>query len=558
MKTPKKHWFAFHATAAILVSAAALLLSCSKPTDPGGLKTNAPPVARLSNIFPDDSSTINLYPSPRVTLYWVGDDPDGFVTAFRYRWSYDHAGSTIFRSWRTILNIAFPGQIVAEARTQNPARLPGLYQYLTTLTDSQRDSILTLLESWTAVIAGGDTIVRADSTQIQSPNTGTFIFESQDSLNRHLFQITAIDNDGVESIHPAQVSFWTPRASAPDTRFVDPLPADSSYVIARLTDTFQGIRFFFDARDAQSTSFEFSWSVDSVRWSPFSPASSATVTAADLAQPCTGNHYFYVKARNEFGVEDPTAARMRFYTIYPGFADSTLPKRILLWNNTRDSGQVACPRNQTLNRYYADIFDALGRGGTYDVWTVTTQLWPSRATFARYSVIVFYGDFNVLPLALRWSDPRIRQLRDYLDVGGKLIVSGWDFPYFFASGNDKTILFRDYIHAVPDTFTVTHDFVGATGSLGYPQISLDTTKLHPGWNGMLRPIPTCTPVGFAEIIYRYKSNSGNPTVHNRPVGVRFFGSPNTYSIVYFGLPLYYVPQSIAQEAIRKASLDVGE
>lgn len=561
--TRSRFSFLFRAASQPLVALALLgaltWWSCSKPNDPGALRGNTPPLARLANVFPSDSVTQNVFSTPRVTLHWVGDDPDGYVTAFRFRWSYVNSGATIWREWRTVLNITFPGQIVPEIRTGSIANIPKIYQYLTTLTQAQQDSVTSALVARRTLVVFGDSVSRADSATIHSPNKGTFIFESPDTLNRHVFQVKAVDNEGAESVQPAQSGFFTPKASEPNTRLISPLPKDSSYVLNHLTDTFRGIRFLFEGVDAQSRHFEYSWSVDSVSWTPYSRSNEAVVTARDMALPITGNHFFYVKAKNEFGIEDPTPLRYRFYTIFPQFADSTAATRILVINNTPDSSAVGVPRSATLNAFYQRILDSLGWSDKYDVWNVRTQQWPSRSHFGRYRVVLFYAEYPDMFVSMKVTELKILILRDYLNAGGKMIFSGWELPTVI-TGSERIPFYIDMIHAMPDTFPRIHDFVGAYGNtnLGYTSLQLDTTKLAPAWNSMLRRMPTSRPLGFAEVIYLYQSRSLNPMLHGQPVGVRFIGPPGTFRIVYFGLPLFYTPYLSAYGAIRKALTDLGE
>ncbi|HLX13206.1 MAG TPA: hypothetical protein VKS81_10380, partial [Bacteroidota bacterium] len=76
------HRFSTIALLTILVCGAMCSLSCFRGS--GVVNTDIPPITRLANVPPPD--TIITAQNPRLTLSWVGDDPDGYVVAFKYRW----------------------------------------------------------------------------------------------------------------------------------------------------------------------------------------------------------------------------------------------------------------------------------------------------------------------------------------------------------------------------------------------------------------------------------------------------------------------------------------
>jgi hypothetical protein len=80
-----KYIFVNLATAFLFVAIAAMSWDC-EPKEPGTQYPNEKPVTRLSNVPPPDDTTRTT--SPRVSLNWVGDDPDGYVVGFRYRWNF--------------------------------------------------------------------------------------------------------------------------------------------------------------------------------------------------------------------------------------------------------------------------------------------------------------------------------------------------------------------------------------------------------------------------------------------------------------------------------------
>ena len=542
----------------VLLALGGLLSNCSQPSNPGAPVGNTPPRTRLANLPTNDPEGTLPSATPTVTLSWVGDDPDGFVTAFRYRWSYKTAdNATVYRDWTTLLNVSITG--VTMIVKGNPAVVPDIYHYFVTLAPSTQDSIVNLLVKGGSIVVAGDSVVAADPKRILNPNVGVFIFESEDTLNEHTFEVKAMDNLGVEDIHPASVVFWTPKALPPNTRLVAPFPADSAFVIDKVTDTFPGLKFYFEGIDLKSKKLEYSWSVDSLRWSPFSLDQVATVTVADMKQPWTGPHTFYVKARNDYNLQDSTPAYYTFRTVVPTFIDPAQPHRILLLTCTRNgSGALGFPSVAQINTFYGNLVTAAGNGGSYDVWATTTvRAFPSRAAIAKYNAIIVNNDAQNGDVNGNLTAANGALLSEYLSVGGKLIVSAWKT----AERMDTTFAKdRFHIQSFSDPryyrMNTANDFVGGSGRLGYPDFRMDTTKMLALWNGALANIPYVSPRGFAEVIFTYDSKSDSLLFQGNILGIRYVGI--TYTVVYLGFPLYYAQPNDAEAIMKKALQDVGE
>jgi hypothetical protein len=542
----------------VLLALGGLLSNCSQPSNPGAPIGNSPPRTRLANLPINDPEGRLPSATPTVTLSWVGDDPDGFVTAFRYRWSYKTADQgTVYRDWTTLLNVSITG--VTMIVKGDPSAVPDIYHYFVTLSPAVQDSVVNVLFTGGAVVVAGDSVVAANPKMILNPNVGSFIFESEDTLNEHTFEVKAMDNLGVEDPHPATVVFWTPKALPPDTRLVAPFPADSAFVIDKLTDTFEGLKFYYEGLDLKSKRLEYSWSVDSLRWSPFSSDQVAIVTVADMKQPYTGPHTFYVKARNDYNLQDSTPAYYTFRTVVPTFIDPSQPHRLLILTCTRNgNGNLGFPSVAQINAFYGSLLDAAGKAGTYDTWATTiARAFPSRAAIAGYSTIIVNNDAQNGDVNGNLTAANGALLSEYLSVGGKLIVSAWKTAERF-----DTTFAKDRFHI--QTFTTSgyyrmntaFDFTGGRGLLGYPDVQMDTTKMLSLWGGALANIPFVSPRGFAERIFTYESKTDSLPFQGNILGIRYLGI--TYTVVYLGFPLFYAQPDQASAIMKKALQDCGE
>ncbi len=604
----------------------------------GSPSANVAPVARLSNI-PPNGYFLN---SPIDSLSWVGDDPDGFVTGFKYRWSYtittDGVTDTLQKAWFTILNVTYGiGSkalvLMVDTALQNSERvLPGVYKYFANLRLGDPDHPeLDLPKDQQNGLYRGDTITvlgvriyasNPDSTLNQAtgrrelkrypvhtnPNKGVFVFDSQDSVNFHDFQIQAIDNLG--ALGPvASVTFYTSHQPPPVTILTTkPGIKDTFYVRNRITDTFRGIRFVYHAVDPNSRTREYQWVVDrdlwpsnENHWSQWSEVDSAFITANDFYDPYATNHTFYVRSKNEFGSIDTLGyytidstggvridtvwAQTDFHTIYPEFARPNYTKRTLLLNNSYrflDDNDSVYASLTTLNNFYKDVMRDAGMDGKYDLWTTRTQGFPSYIRMAKYSCVILFSDvvskdngtwYDTSPPIPDSLNPilfgrKYDKLFDYTRIGGKMIFSGRNFALAL-NVSDKFL--PNILHCVParDEFgsLISVKIKGAIGlavpSSGtlYPTAILNPNKLAASWYGRIWSTSVIRPIGFGEKIFQDSVEySVNDTTsykfRGRDIGVRYQGI--TYSTVYLGYPLYYMREPDAVEVIKTALQDIGE
>ncbi|MDI6765988.1 MAG: hypothetical protein QME52_04100 [Bacteroidota bacterium] len=427
---------------------------CSNPKNPGSPHGNQLPITRVSNV-PKDGDTSQ---SPRVTLNWVGDDPDGYVVGFKYRWVTKHSQDDpgIFEDYKTILNIIIK-KFALLAITENEKLVPSVYKFFATLPpdeglDKQRTDSLargdTITIAGVRVYASNPDSIRAQSTGLRvkadfpphtNPNSGTFIFNSEAKWNNQTFEVTAIDNLGEISRIPARLSFVTPKVNAPKTFLVYglcPNIKDTLFVLGRTTPTFSGIRFVFKGIDPNSRTIEYRWvcdtaqwraKVDSIPWSPWSTSEEAYVTASHFPDSIATSHTFYVQARNEFKVIDTVgwyqryhpdttrppefdSAYCKFNTVYPPFLRSDLPQenKILFinasWTNSiKGSGTPWLPSAAMLDSFYKNIFIGLGFSESQmKFWTVDVDppngSFPGNNEIGKYNLVLYYSETVKDPL----------------------------------------------------------------------------------------------------------------------------------------------------------------
>lgn len=140
-------------------------------------------------------------------------------------------------------------------------------------------------------------------------------------------------------------------------------------------------------------------------------------------------------------------------------------------------------------------------------------------------------------------------IENYLERGGKLIVSGWKISQNLLDANYNNE-FHDTILGLPiDSIYLNNslDFIGAIQLSDFPALHLDTTKIPSRYNGMLPNIEAFTiENGFP--IYGFDSYNNNPFWEGKTCG--FMTADST--IIYLGFPLYYMRVSDARNFMFKA------
>ncbi len=610
----------------VLIAVCIGIWSCENPA--GELSPNAFPETRLANLPPNDTIAQYIYQGviPEQTVFWLGDDADGYVIAYHYTWTTFAGDSIITGDAVTILNLAAIAGVGLDTLAIVPEPAPGktratgslfrIYNFMATLDPDNittRDRIDDSLGTGrvfavpypTGTILG-DSLVGADPLQNETPTKGVFIFDSPADSNLHRFQVSAIDNSETIDPTPAVVNFWTLHSPGL-TVFIDegPTTATSPYVLRYPTDRSPGLEFTFGGIDPSTSDRDYSWSVDdTISWSEWDAQASVVITAIDFAETGSDTHMFYLKGRNRWGVVSPNTSR-QFRATVPPIDDPNWPKKTLIINDCRITDPPPPPTGEPewlppvdsaqVNAFYVEVMDSLGRqrGVNYDIWTTSANgyTFPPRETFAQYTSVLLLAEQdlpNAAGGALTRISPGTKQnlLSDYLTIGGKLLFSGPpNVIFMFGLSSSSTWWFFDPSGAPPpvsianDIFHILtlasfpsqpfiqndeFDFIGAKGTLGYPDVSLDTTRLPAVAMGAMRNIAVNYPRGFGQAISEFDSRSDSAMFENAPLGIRYLAPPPipparaTYSVVYFGFPLYYAEKSGVIATLRKAFEDINE
>lgn len=578
------------------------IMSCEFPKSPPN--ENTLPDTRLANIPANDTIAqyITLGVRPEVQLYWLGDDPDGFVIAYRYRWIDVYRGQRVEQPYHTVLNLVSIGtsalQRVMLVRG-TPRSLPDLYRFFSTLTNQDQALINTINDSlltgrpfavpYKTGIVPGDSVVGADSIMHRSPTTGQFIFDSPADSNMHIFQVASIDNSGGVDPTPAIVHFWTLKSPAPIVSVTGPIVntdissglSDTDQIAIRYaTDRFRGIRIDFTAIDPSTDERVFQWAVDDTldptSWSPWQQSTTAYVTASSFRPIVSGWHRFYVRAKNRWGVLSNIATYRHssgqgsFKATVPDIDDPNyVPRTVIINAIPPGNGTLGNPDSNQVKAFYNEIMDSVGMSGKFDIRSGPLT-WMDQSSsviyLGKYSTVIFLAEKKLPTIGAalyQLNTGRQANLRRYLQAGGNLVFVGPIDSTVFSGTPFSNFAFT-YLHRTGHRRNDALDCAGMTGLLGYPDVRIDPARLPADSLGSIRAVLSSIPVTFGETIGQFISRTNNPAWQGAPVAFRYLAQDpipparRTFSVVNFGVPLFFSQKSDVIRAMRKALTDVHE
>jgi len=391
-----------------------------------------------------------------------------------------------------------------------------------------------------------------DSTQWKD-TIGTAVtipFNSSENINRQRFMVRAIDNTGGIDPEPAEKIIYTTKASPPVTKIITPVKNDTILALNTISDWWTGIKLTFTASDQtiNGAIVNYAWSVDGGPWH-WSSDTTMTIAPDNFTQPITGKHYIKVTSRNNTNLIDPIGDSAALYLVMPSF-----DKKVLVIDETDEFNFPFITYNisdATVDNFYYRVFpDA-------DHWDYKANKgMPSRATLAKYKLVVWHADDWPQSVPHKISDPKnIEIFTDYLKVGGKFLMSGWgilksfaynsNFPYTFPPGS----FVYDYLHI--RTVGVTEllgDCIGGESTMAsFSSFRVDSLKLaffpFSGKLGQVNLI--ISPAGFTVSLYTYINLPSSSYVfyRGRTIALRYYGT--TFDAVVLGFPLYFINEEDA-------------
>lgn len=242
---------------------------------------------------------------------------------------------------------------------------------------------------------------------------------------------------------------------------------------------------------------------------------------------------------------------------------ASLDQGVLLVEESEDgTGQPHSPADVLSDAYYTIVLS----NTTHDVFDYDSAAAADGLTLSdigAYSSVIWVSDDRDrevagVPVQAQFLGENLTLLKQYLDVGGNVLLMGWRlsggvdpiYPGTYAPGD----VLHDYF-GVANIGTASPQggryFYGATGALGYPDVTVDTAKARTPWVGKLPEADYLTAAApGAETIYTFLSDPTDSVFHGAPVAVRNDGG--TFKTVFVDFPLYHLLMPGAQDLVENA------
>ena len=253
--------------------------------------------------------------------------------------------------------------------------------------------------------------------------------------------------------------------------------------------------------------------------------------AIDLPGLLPGNYPFTFMARDIAGALSESVDYV-FRVI-----DFALSDTIVLVDETRNgTGAPGSPSDAQVDDFYhARLNNYVIRDHDYTLYPYVSPF-----TLQNAGLVVWHAEDKA---ELKLGD-NTRLLSDYLNRGGRLLLSGWDVFGPFVSGDSAAFDTTDFAFAQLGAVSARRDpsasprrCTGFSGDNGFPGCQLDSTKLPASYHGALDRLWTFQPRDNSAIVGRLTvNNSGQNPLEGRPAAY-LFGTP--FSVAVSGVPLYF-------------------
>ncbi|MGH7496136.1 MAG: T9SS type A sorting domain-containing protein [bacterium] len=234
----------------------------------------------------------------------------------------------------------------------------------------------------------------------------------------------------------------------------------------------------------------------------------------------------------------------------------TLSQGILVVDESRDGdGSLASPSDAQIDEYYRRVLHEFAFA-EYDL----QRSGLPNDTLGAFSTIIWHADTPTSGALANLTS----FFADYLDAGGKVLLSGWNVLRAF-TGNASPSVFApqdfafQYLHLDSTWLATSPQFQAAVGvAPAYGTVRVDSAKVPvSAWKGRLNLIRVFAPGLGAETIYTFSAADPQYLFQGRPVGFKFITS--VHKIAVLGFPLYYMREEQARAAVRvMLTQDFGE
>ncbi len=380
----------------------------------------------------------------------------------------------------------------------------------------------------------------------------TIAFNSFSKLNKQRFQVRSVDDKGGVDPVPAEKIFYTIQTIPPVVEILTPENDVDRFAKQEVTDWWPGILLSYQGEDDDGDIVEYAWSVDGSEW-VWTQDSIMYITPDLFSTPLEGRHTIEVIARDNTNILSINPATMKINLVEPTFTKNIL---IIDQTNEKDFPSNLRVSDEEVDSLYAEIFGVYDPNDwwDYEYHDLRDQPVPDLKTIGQYKMIIWHADNRPSEDPHKFVNHE-DYLKDYMNMGGDLILSGWRILKSFAWEKIFPVNFADdsfvkeYLHikTAGETPYYPGDFTGARAAFGteFIELEVDSTKLigFP-FDGKLSNINTIQyRSGFTEVFYTYLNPMGSSLYYYRgqPCALKYTGT--VFSSVVFGFPLFFIKES---------------
>lgn len=466
----------------------------------------------LSSPNANQAPTTTIYNKPAqgdtvfalATLAWDGGDDDGYIKGFQYRY-------TTYYSW-DLQNSVF------------------------------EDSVA---QDWEFI----------DSTQ------KTLAFNSARDLNLQKFQVRAVDNNDEVDPTPAEKIFFTTQTIPPQVEILVPANKSESFALNQTTDWWQGIELSFEGSDDDGEILEYGYSIDGQEWKWITDTT-LFIKPDEFKQPLNGEHIIYVNAKDNTFIKNQNPDSVKINLVVPSF-----DKDILVIDETDEESfpKSVSTTDAAVDSFYADLFGTDPDSSWDYLWYAERAVdnLPSYEYLGQFKTIIWHADNRPTsgPHALA---NHIDYIKNYMNVGGNFVMSGWRILKSFAWDSEFPVTFGDssfvkqYLHIeqADETPYWPGDFSGADGMKGFSDVEVDSAKLATfPFEGKLSVVNVVLRrSGFTDILYKYRNEQSSDLLEFRGKTCGLLYTGTSFNAIILGFPMYFIKEEdtrvMAEEILR--------
>lgn len=387
--------------------------------------------------------------------------------------------------------------------------------------------------------------------QFIEETSATIAFNSFAKLNKQRFQIRSVDNNDTADPAPAEKWFYTIQTIPPEVEILNPEDNSNHFAKQEVSDWWQGIFLTYTGNDEDGDIIEYGWSIDGSEWT-WTPDTTLYITPDIFSSPLEGVHTIEVIARDNTNILSVKPAEIQINLTEPTFT-----KDILIIDETyeKDFPSFLKVDDETVDSLYAEIFGVYDPDDwwDYEYHELRDQPVPDLKTLGQYKMVIWHADNRPSQDPHKFVQHE-DYLKDYLNIGGDLILSGWRILKSFAWEETFPVNFADdsfvkeYLHikTADESPYYPGDFTGARPAFGteFTELAVDSTKLEGfPFFGKLSNINTITyRAGFTEVFYTYVNPVGSSLYQYRgePCALKYTGT--VFNAVVMGFPLFFIEE----------------